>query len=148
MLLHIHRAARPFPVDAWYEHVEITGKIAGEAFGGACLYCEVELSLQRSAQLAYNLDGPVAPDLGCLPLGEMGKMLENAQIGVDFRCDAGSAIFRMTGVPLASVARCIWAIEAAAYGSRSRLANTSNGERPSADRPAATDHQTAPAPPC
>src|SRR5262245_39067181 len=94
VLLHIHRTARPFPIDAWHEHVEITGKVAGEAFGVACLYCEVELSLQRSAQLADNLDGPVAPDLGCFPLGEMGKMLEDAQIGLDFRCDAGSANFQ------------------------------------------------------
>ena len=91
VLLHIHRAARPFPVDAWHEHVEIIGKIAGEAFGVACLYCEIEFPLQRSAQLAYNVDGPVAAGLGCLPLGEMGKVLEDAQIGVDFRRDAGSA---------------------------------------------------------
>src|SRR5262249_59776645 len=86
-----HRAARPFPVDAWHEHAEITGKIASEAFGVSCFYCEIELSLQRTAQLAYNLHGPVAPGLRCLPLSEMGKMLEDAQIGVDFRCDAGSA---------------------------------------------------------
>ena len=93
VLLHIHRAARPFPVDAWHEHVEITGKIAGEAFGVACLYCEIELSLQRAAQLAYNVDGPVAPGLGCLLLGEMGKMLEDAQIGVDLspRCRGGES---------------------------------------------------------
>src|SRR5215831_20399676 len=63
VLLHIHRAARPFPVDAWHEHAEITGKIAGEAFGVSCLYCEIELSLQLTAQLAYNLHGPVAPGL-------------------------------------------------------------------------------------
>ena len=91
VLLHIHRAARPFPINLWHEHVEIIAKIAGESFGIACLYCEIEFPLQRSAQLAYNVDRPVTAGLEYFALGEMGKVLEDAQIGVDLRCDAGSA---------------------------------------------------------
>src|SRR6516225_687847 len=78
VLLHIHRAARPFPVDAWHEHVEIIGKITGEAFGIARLYCEIELPLEGSAQLADNVDGPVTAGLGYLPLDEVGKVPEDA----------------------------------------------------------------------
>ncbi len=42
---------------------------------------------------------------------------------------SGRRILRMTGAPFASRARWIWAIEAEAYGARSRSRNTSKGER-------------------
>ena len=52
VLLHVHRAARPFPVDARDEHAEIARKVAGEALRVARLHGEVKLALERAAQLA------------------------------------------------------------------------------------------------
>ena len=49
VLLHIHRAAGPFPVNAWDEDIEIVGEVAREAFGVACLHREIKLALERAA---------------------------------------------------------------------------------------------------
>jgi hypothetical protein len=75
VLLHIHRATGPLPVNAWDEDIEIVGKVAREAFRVACLHREIELALERAAQLAYGLDWPVATDFGYLTLDEIGKVL-------------------------------------------------------------------------
>src|ERR1700730_13938046 len=91
VLLHIHRAARPFPEYAWDEHVEIAGKVAGEAFRVAYLHCEIKLALERAAQLAYDVDRPVPPHLGYLLHGETGKMFEDPQVGGDLWRDSGAA---------------------------------------------------------
>src|SRR5215467_13198588 len=73
VLLHIHRAARPFPVDAWHEHAKITGKIAGEAFGVSCLYCEIELPLHRKELLFYNHQPPAEPGIMIFTLPKTNK---------------------------------------------------------------------------
>jgi hypothetical protein len=66
------------PVYAWDEHVEITGKVAGEALGVACLHCEIKLALKRAAQLIYDVNGPIPPYLRYLLLCKMGKSLEDS----------------------------------------------------------------------
>jgi hypothetical protein len=114
VLLHIHRAARPLPVDAWHEDIEIVGKATREAFRVARFNCEIKLALERAAQLAYDLDWPVTTDFGHLTLDQMRKAIEESEISIDLCLDPGRQIFRTTGVPLASLTRCICAIEAAA----------------------------------
>src|SRR5262249_30202751 len=74
-LLHIHHAAGPLPIDARDEDIEIVGKVARKAFHVACLHREIKLALERAAQLAYDLDRPVATHFGYLALYEMGKAL-------------------------------------------------------------------------
>ena len=91
VLLHIHHAAGPFPVDARDEHAEIVGKVAGEALRVAGLHGEIELALERAAQLADHLDGAVAPQLGPFLLDQKGEMLEDPQVGVDLCDDTGTA---------------------------------------------------------
>ena len=91
VLLHIHRAAGPFPVNAWDEDIEIVGKVAREAFRVACLHREIKLALERAAQLAYDLDWPIATHFGYLTLDERGKALEDSEISVDLCLDSGTA---------------------------------------------------------
>ena len=94
VLLHIHRAAGPFPVNAWDEDIEIVGKVAREAFRVACLHREIKLALERAAQLAYDLDWPIATHFGYLTLDERGKALEDSEISVDLCLDSGTANFQ------------------------------------------------------
>ena len=90
MLLHIHRAARPLPVDAWHEDIEIVGKATREAFRVARFNCEIKLALERAAQLAYDLDRPVLTDFGDLALDHMRKAIEESEISVDLCLDSGT----------------------------------------------------------
>src|SRR5215813_9443601 len=94
VLLHIHHAAGPLPVDAWDEDIEIVGKVAREAFRVACLHREIKLALERAAQLAYDLDWPVATHFGYLALDEMGKALEDSEISVDLCLFPYTTLFR------------------------------------------------------
>jgi hypothetical protein len=109
VLLHIHRAARPLPVDAGHEDIEIVGKIARETFRVAPLNCKIKLAFERLAQLADDLNRPVATDFGYL--ARLSRILRSESI---FASIPGRRIFRITAVPLASLARCICAIDAAA----------------------------------
>jgi hypothetical protein len=87
----IHRAARPLPVDAWDEDIQIVGKVAREAFRVACLHREIKLALERGAQLANDLHWLVATHFGYFVLDEMGKVLEDSEISVDLCLDSGAA---------------------------------------------------------
>src|SRR5262245_66370429 len=64
VLLHNHRAARPLPVDAWHEDIEIVGKATRKAFRVARFNCEIKLALERAAQFADDVDWPVATERG------------------------------------------------------------------------------------
>src|SRR5262249_10446755 len=90
VLLHIHRATRPLPVDAWHEDIEIVGKAAREAFCVARFNGEIKLALERSAQLADALDRLVATDFGYLTLDHMRKVIEDSEISVDLCLDTGT----------------------------------------------------------
>src|SRR5262245_61562510 len=88
VLLHIHRAARPLPVDARHEDIEIVGKAPREAFRVARFNCEIKLALERSAQLADDLDWPVSTDFRYLARDHMRKVIEDCEISVDFCLDS------------------------------------------------------------
>src|SRR5215468_1793476 len=90
VLLHIHCAARPLPVDAWHEDIEIVGKATREAFRVARFNCEIELALERAAQLADDLDWPVATDFGYLAFDQMGNAIEDSDISVNLCLDSGT----------------------------------------------------------
>jgi len=49
VLLHIHHATRPLPVNPWDKDIEVVGKIACEAFRVACLNRKIKLTLERAA---------------------------------------------------------------------------------------------------
>src|SRR5262245_3534674 len=91
VLLHIHRAACPLPVDAWHEDIEIVGKATREAFCVARFNGEIKLALERSAQLADDLDWLVATDFGYLALDHMRKVFEESEISVDLCLDSGTS---------------------------------------------------------
>src|SRR5262245_12398636 len=90
VLLHNHRAARPLRVDAWHHDIEIAGKVTREAFRVARFNGEIKLALERAAQLADDLDWPVATDFGHLTLDQMRKAIEQPEIGVDLCLDPGT----------------------------------------------------------
>src|SRR6516225_7600321 len=90
VLLHNHRAARPLRVDARHQDLEILGKVTREAFRVACFHREIELPLERAAQLADDLDWPVATDFGHLMLDQMGKAIDELEINVDLFLDPGT----------------------------------------------------------
>ena len=91
VFLYVHRAARPLPVDARDEDIEIVGKVARETFRVACLHREINFALERAAQLAHDLNWLVATHFGYLALNEMGKLLEDSEISVDLCLDSGAA---------------------------------------------------------
>ena len=78
------------PVDAGHEDIEIVGKIAGEAFRVAPFNCKIKLAFERVAQLADDLDRPVATDFGHLALNQMRKVIEDPEISVDLCLDSGA----------------------------------------------------------
>jgi hypothetical protein len=86
-------ANRPGTDSPVIEDIEIVGKIAREAFRVACLHREIKLALERAAQLAYDLNRPVATHFGYLVLDEMGNVLDDSEISVDLRLDSGAANF-------------------------------------------------------
>jgi hypothetical protein len=114
MLLHIHRAARPLPVDAGHEDVEIIGKVACEALRVASFNCKIKLTFERVAQLADDLNRPVATDFGYLAFDQMRQAIEDSEISVDLCLDSGSPNLQDNWRAAASLARCICAIDAAA----------------------------------
>src|SRR5262249_48374425 len=65
----------------------IVGKVSREAFRVARFHCEIKLALERAAQLAYDLDRPVASDFGHLTLDQMRKAIEESEISVDLCLD-------------------------------------------------------------
>ena len=71
--------------------VRIVGKVVGEALRIPGLDGEVELTLERAAQLTDDLDGQVAPCFGHLLLDEVSQVRENSEIRMDLRLDAGAA---------------------------------------------------------
>ena len=61
-----------------------------EAFRVARFNCEIKLALERAAQLADDLDWPVATDFGHLTLDQMRKAIEESEISVDLCLDPGT----------------------------------------------------------
>ena len=77
-----------------HQDVRITREVAGEALRVAGLDREVELPLERAAQLMHDLDRPVAPGLGHFVLDQMSQVLEDSEVSLDLRLDAGAADFQ------------------------------------------------------
>src|SRR5262249_49637118 len=90
VFLHIHRVARPLPIDAWHEDIEIVGKATREAFRVPRFNSEIKLALERSAQFLDHLDWPVPTDFGYLALDHMRKAVEDSEISVDLCLDSGT----------------------------------------------------------
>jgi len=103
VLLHIHSAAGPLPVDAWDEDIEIVRQSwAREAFR-VCVASTARSSSRSSepAQLAYDLDLAGSDALRVSSCStrwaRCSMILRSASI---FASIPGRRIFRITGVPL------------------------------------------------
>src|SRR5215475_13477702 len=55
---------------------------------------EINLALERSAQLADDLDWPVPTDFGYLAFDHMRKVVEDSEISVDLCLDSGTPNFQ------------------------------------------------------
>ena len=91
VLLHVHHARCPLPIHMRNKDVGIIGEIAREAFHVTGLDREVQLALERAAQLAHHLDRTIEAHLGHFAFHQLSKVAEDSEIGVDFRLDAGAA---------------------------------------------------------
>ena len=90
-ILHIHARGGVLPVHARNPHVVQRREVARDAFGMAAFGSQIQLSPQRTGELAHQLLGAVGRQRGPLARGHAGQALEQPEIGVDHGFDAGAA---------------------------------------------------------
>ena len=90
-LLHIDPLAGPVPVDGRDDDVLAPGEMGGDTLGVVALALQVQLAAQRAPELAHQAGRLVGAQVGPLVLGQLRQALEQAQIGLDDRADAGPA---------------------------------------------------------
>src|SRR6516225_8563399 len=96
-LARLHSDVAPVPFDDLLPQVELAlgrspfeGLAMLSAFRVARFNCEIELALERAAQLADDLDWPVATDFGYLAFDQMRNAIEDSDISVNLCLDSGT----------------------------------------------------------
>src|SRR5262245_66157342 len=94
VLLDVHHAARPLPVDARHQNVRVIRKVARKSLDVARLNREVQLTRERALKLRDDLHRLISPRLRHLPLDELRDVVEYPDVGVDLALDARPANFQ------------------------------------------------------